>query len=1255
MTDDDSTDVSDQPPATDEATPTDAETVDDTDQYIRVIPTDAAVSPSTVVTHLKRLHALATNETDAGGLRRFFGAVDPETIECLLVADGAADSPVSYYFGISDPARLDALEGILAGLFPDTYELRRDNRIATAIPGLLGFSDAEDTANPDPSPATADGKHDGTIEPPERTQTAVEFQASLERRADWQTQLTSFETVGETEEGRIPLASVVETMASHSGTMVYQTLLRPKSDWTPAAEQRREALRTFRDTYRDQLSSAVFGSPDLDDEDVRLSDTDEARREEIAARETAHCFELTARAVAVSQGATSQSLDASALETVLSPVSGQHHRIRSRVSTDENARAVAEAIRMRTVSPHSGSLRSRLPGMRTRTDAIVTDPSEVGNFALLDGSKLTTDARRALAGPPTERTAIPRPPGSELTPYRTEGMTLGVPLSENGTASASPVSLPPELQALHLAWFGKTGSGKSIALVNAILDNHAASDGATILVDRKGDGMPETYMRAHKRRYGSLDDVYYFDCTKLLPAISFFDVRDQLAAGISRTTAVADVVDHHIEVLQALMGREQFERAVRSPDIIRYLVKALFDPVHGSDAYTYDDLLAATDRMRTTRDPPTVSDPNLDAMLAGVTTGDQRSYDAVMKGVSNRIEKVPVDDRLAQLFNHVPRGDDPSFDLRRLLDADVVIVFDTGGLRTESQRAITLVLLSQLFTALKRRDTEARGHDFERVADLEGRDTDTDGDADLSLVNLVVEEAAGVATTGLMADLLAQSRSFGLSVTLAMQFPGQLRERDPQAYAELLNNVSTVVTGNVAVDRDLAERLATADIDAAEMGTRLRAVRRGQWLVSLPAAFGEPEPRPFLVESVPLPPGHPEGADPYSSADERAFEAALTVVESRTKLECGIDVTGPTRNVATGSGTESTTATAGDQSTARAPADSRVDGADTEPPVAAPSNSTLPYTKRFPGCLEYDRAAHAICCGACERRYDATLEGLVWAVECCHSLDTVDRDDIPILTSNVTLTPGERTDRGLTGRKPYFLQAVYAAQHGQYDADLEYDLVADSMVRLQEYVGIDDEAVQELIDDGLLSQDGNYPHRLYTVTPEGRDAMGISHREGIAYGDGKGDLSESSLHVLMVEVGRRYIEQAFAEDEHSDVVEAVSYYEVGEHRLDAAGIDEHGNVIVTLEAERMNNDRARAVPDDYDKMATLAPEEAIWIVRNRDAAHDILEALNDPLDGPPRVEKTYSRNSPPQRFTIDTHGLTDIHTVQYVRDSLLSK
>lgn len=210
------------------------------------------------------------------------------------------------------------------------------------------------------------------------------------------------------------------------------------------------------------------------------------------------------------------------------------------------------------------------------------------------------------------------------------------------------------------------------------------------------------------------------------------------------------------------------------------------------------------------------------------------------------------------------------------------------------------------------------------------------------------------------------------------------------------------------------------------------------------------------------------------------------------------------------------------------------------------------------------------------------------------------------------------------------------------------------MRRLQEYVRIDSDELAELREAGLISRDCRQPHTLYTVTPDGRDAIGVRHREGVAHGAGAGDLSESSFHVAMVTVGTQLLDAAYVDDDASSAVAVEPYYEVPEGRLDAAAVDESGDVVAALEAERINHDVTRAVPEDYDKLAAQEPEAAIWIVKNRAAAHEIVEALNTPPDGEPRVQKTYGEQTRPAAFTIEQPGLTDVHTFQSVRDTHLN-
>lgn len=52
-------------------------------------------------------------------------------------------------------------------------------------------------------------------------------------------------------------------------------------------------------------------------------------------------------------------------------------------------------------------------------------------------------------------------------------------------------------------------------------------------------------------------------------------------------------------------------------------------------------------------------------------------------------------------------------------------------------------------------------------------------------------------------------------------------------------------------------------------------------------------------------------------------------------------------------------------------------------------------------------------------------------------------------------------------------------------------------------------------------------------------------------------------------------------------------------------------------------------------------------------AHEILAALNDPLDGEHRVEKTYSEQTPTKSMTIDEPGFTDIYTLRQLYREIL--
>ncbi|AHG05137.1 hypothetical protein HALDL1_04110 [Halobacterium sp. DL1] len=1200
---------------------------------------------------------------------------------------------------------------------------------------------------------------------------------------------------------------MLEFLTSHDRPGVYQMLLRPKPDWSSEADARIRDLESHQDGLGAQLTSTVFGSAP---EDTPLSQSDSERIEDIRSRESHRSFVVNARLLTTGSqnesyggidGGESESIDPEriegdeletdeksessmgGLEGLFGELGSSKYGVQGRLQRGKSARKLGRAICSRDFEEASfGGLRSRFT--RRGSPGIVVDASEAPSFFVLDGSALTNQGVRGVAPTPGERTQLNRPPPSELETYRGRGLPLGRALTEDGSTEEESITLPPSLQSLHVAWFGRTGSGKSTSLINGILENQEATGGADILIDPKGDGMAIEYLQAHYAKHGNLDGVTYFDCARVLPAFSFFDIRPELAMGIARTSAVEDKVEHYIEILTQIMGPERFERAVRSPDIIRYVLKAMFDPVHGQDAFTHREFHETVQKMHEDQTPPAVSDPDLEGMLAGVTANQARSFNELMGGVATRVEKIPVDRRLARIFNHTPdsrtienalenttpesetriedsesdshgvgvesgtgggeplqedagsenlgvdggegvggedstpvrgsesgragsEGLDAYFDLFEHISEDEVIIFDTGGLRSEFQRVLTLVVLSNLWSALKRRSQEdqttksgldsgiepTQEHEGESPREgscedgsaprIEAEDSSdsrransasggnggnsgSESGSTTGLVNVYVEEAASVAVSGLLSEFLAQSRGFGCSVTLAMQFPQQLEDASPRAYSEVLNNVSTIVTGNVALDRRLAERLTTEDTSRVEVGNRLRALRRGQWMVRLPSEFNSVEPRPFLLQSLPQPPGIPDGPEPLTDEEDEGFVSALRVAQERTEEESGVVVREPSTIPE------------------NAHTDATEDSEDEDELGLGVGGvlSPLALTKRLPATVEYQGETHALVCRECDSRYNPTRDGMERAIECCSSLSDVDEDDIPITSLHLKLTPKEFEASGWSARQLGFVQAVYNAQQLRYDPP-EYDLMEDSMLRLQEYTGITNEEIQELLKADVVRHDTDHPHRLYSVPASGRHAIGEQYRQGIDYGHGKGDLDESSEHVLAVEILRQHIIEEYQKDPDSRVTEVVPYYELDEQdepafpadafmatsedtpreaseeydqrRLDVVGLDTKGSVVVAGEAERINHDVARAVPRDYDKMAACNPEEAIWVVMSQSAGHDVLQALNDPLEGEPRVEKTYAPTTPPHQFRIQEPGLTAVYPAEWLHKQTKAK
>lgn len=1194
--------------------------------------------------------------------------------------------------------RLDRIERVLRQLLPGTYELRRvewhPEYVTEHLPAPV--------VSPPPSnPRKRVGPHHPAITLDSPYVAGVEYRGRASHTRDWQLPLTRFDTYPDaatarsatstarsgptappslsrytprrthsqqqgqagSETHRCMLSGLIETIHDAETPVVYQAVCRPIESWTRKAEDYRIDLENGQATLASQVFEVLFSRSPEDRKAFEPSPRSQKRLDGLASRNTRQSFGVCVRAVALTRD-TPRTADSVArqLAMELQPVSGTHHRIEGDVRTDDDLHTgrtppgsqLFDDLIERVWHPPTYEDRPLTNWFRRQPSrGVVVTPAELPSLCLIDGAGLTPNGQRALALRYSERTGLVLPPPGVMAQYTTPGQALCQPLTHDRRPYLRPFVNPVALQNKHLAVVGTSGSGKSVLTQTGLLSNTDATAGPEIILDHKGGDTSIAYLQSYFARYETLEDVIYFDCSRVVPALSFFDIRPLLAAGVPRQEAVERTVGHYEEILRTLWGADQYD-AKEAPKVIRMHAKALFDPIHGSDAFSHEALLGALNRTLEEQVTPPVSNEKYERYFRGFLQRRHEVFQAAIGGAISRVEKIDSDGRLAPLFDHVHHHESqtaveddastthPAFSFAEIVDEDVTVVFDFGGMDPQIKAALTLVLLSDLWRALEARATEplAAGVGLESESDA--------ADGSHPQVNLYLEEAGSVANSPIVDTLLSQGRSFGLSVMLGVQYLGQLRSRDDDddTYYETLNETAMFVVGNVAADTDITNVLATADMPPQAVARRLAAMRRGEWLVRPGALFGEATPRPFLAQSLPAPTGHPASDEPLTEdpSMKLRFDAAFVRADERTRRRYGLahrdpggtanDGAGPDADAATGAQTTDTvdTASTGDDE----PGD--------DPAIEAAQNGLLlPHTKRFPSCLTYDESRRAIQCVECSTRYNPSIRGLRDAIECCHSLDEVDRDDIPTLTAHLKLAPDEIRGLPWSPRQLRFIQTVWNAQQGDY-SDLEYDITRDSMVRLREYVGVGVDEATALIDAGLLREDTTLPHLLYSVTAAGRDAVGEHYREGVDHGPGRGDLGESSEHIMLVELATWLAEQRCADPDH-EAVTVSPYHQLDDgRRLDVACLDAEGRIVVAIEAERINNDAPTAAPSDFDKMADSGATEAIWVVPGLKDASKLTEALHDPADGDPRIDRTYSATTQARKYRINEPGFTRVYT-----------
>ncbi|SHG37952.1 type IV secretory system conjugative DNA transfer family protein [Halobaculum gomorrense] len=782
------------------------------------------------------------------------------------------------------------------------------------------------------------------------------------------------------------------------------------------------------------------------------------------------------------------------------------------------------------------------------------------------------------------------------------------------------IEIPRTALPFHTLITGKTNTGKSVLGETMFTSAHKSMEGPRILIDGKGDGMSERIIRAVYASGAPLGSVVYIPVAEVLPAIPFFDISADLAAGLGRSRAIENRADRYLEVVRYLSSDVSFGK--RTAPTIRALIRAQFDPAYGDNAFRHRDLFEEARAIQHGGAPPSVSSDRAARILEDLAQLDEDVREAVMTGVITVLEQVTGRVDLATVFNHLATDEStPQFRFDQILDTDATLLFDLGDVARETQRGLATVLLAELWFALKRRSRQLAL------------------DVDPGHVFLHIEEVANIALTPLLSTMLSEGRGYGLSIVSSMQFPGQAKHDShapDRLYHELVAESHAFVSGQVPDDPVLAKQLSVRSSSPAETQQVLSALSPGQWLFRAPPVeFDGRSASTVPMRSAPLPPGYPESDRPLSDAERSGLDQALDALVARTSNEIGIHPTAYEHVTTDESDTVSSSA-----------------------PELVQAGTTLPVTPVLPDCVSYVADRDAIACGhpSCSQVYDPTYEGLRAAIRCHHSVADVSIESIPAIYASLKLSAEEIAATHVSVQQLLFLQVVLNATRMVY-SPVEFDIVHNSMVQLRNYCGMSRGAVDELLEEGLLKRDDGLRETLYTVTADGRSLLNEHNREGVDHGNGYGDLDETATHRALVEALRRYIVREYKRSDDSPVDRVIPYYEPPgiDFRVDVAGLDADRNVVVVGEGECKNHDASEAAPRDFDKMSELDASEVLWAAVSRKAAHRaIIGPLSEPADGKPRIDESYSDRTPMRDVNdaIDCAGLTEVFTMKHLRDAL---
>ena len=1290
--------------------PGEAEPDDTTRPFIKITPAREQVTPGHVIKALYGLYRTGSGRQMPFGLEQRLSFVSTHLTFEFLIHKPRATQQFDFYLGVR-PYEREAFETLAANvraMYPESF---RFEIVPFSVAEVFEPSKSGETAQLDAfeginelgqlkgfEPLDIDADHLLTEagasdseeqEPPE----LVRWHGVETKNNDWMTLLSRFSELAlDADDGyRSPLSVLLEQALATDEPFVYQVVFRPKHDWTKDAERHKRNLKMgttgMWSAFKQEAAATLLGTseeerrqrhrPDTPEQiggtisgpDASGQSTQHSRMGQVDLKQPAVTFDVSIRAAG----------DTTAIGGIagaFTALSGPYYGIEGSVLGDDGReyRQLTEA--------GLGQI-----GFRERfgddTPIIVASPDELANFVTVPSTgALPKPSRGASGGTPDVRSPLTATNEELLRSFNT-GMCIG----EAETAALSrpniPIHLTAEQLTHHVLRASTTGSGKTTAMVNDALTAYEELDGPTVIFDKKGGSMATEYKRAHFHRFGNLDDIVHLPVpgpNGELPAFPFFDIRPQLSAGISREAAVQEKVDRYNELLAYVLGEEQHNQAFVAQEILSNLIVALFDPIHGEDAYAISDLLSAATQMqeavpemqRAQRTGekiqadeylPEVVDTDLNIALERHFSAEPRRFATSIDAVLNRITKLRERDFIWRMLNFVPEWDENAetyadgqmlFDLDALLDSRKVVLIDTGDLRPASSNLFTVLMLDYLWSWVRLRKRWGR---------------DVPGPADGYCVNLIIDEAAPVLKASLVRnEMIPDAREFALAFEVIVHFPEQVKRDalDTRAYKEILRNINTKLIGKLAIDDELATTLFHEDLDAEGLANRIASLPRGEWLAQLPdTGFMTDTPELVTLKPLPIPPGHSDSDDPVDAGTHRpdsgdpgspgqTFQEADHLQWSRTRftycllpgVNCPPDAAQRTARWRAG-----VTNTGGGDDDASATVEPAETASDIDPSngVDEDTDDKSPSEQSGTQGPETDARGPSRSGGASNRYGTVLGTGTTSSTngtdrpagntsdrtsgKARSGRDSSGRDSAE---SNDDASPPDasRNSSGddLTEHERRFLRNVIAALNGELDA---YELTESmTIIRNRSGSNIDED---KLVKQGYLENPYVGTRKYYYVTEKGQQAVDRKLYTGRDYGD----LHEKVHHKVFTECFARYLEQT--ESQHVE-----KYYEPmgGGMVFDVAGFVDlpGGQRNLTAIGEVVTAVKPERVVKHYDDFAQYDGVTKHWVVKDIDVTHDFVRALHDAgrvETVPPKSLQNHTRIA---ETVFGEHGESQIHS-----------